>query len=109
MQQPYEISVLLENPHIGLAIQVYPNPTTHSLTLQLGNLNLSNLNFQLFDFSGKLIESKKTNPAKSIQMENLSSAIYFLKVLCCAKELLVQMSLYWFCQLNCVKKHVGVS
>ena len=83
VQQPYEISIGLgvENQSINLAIAAYPNPTNDYLTLSVSNLELSNLNFQLFDISGKLIENRKiTSTTEIICMENLASATYFLKV-----------------------------
>ncbi len=83
VQQPYEISIVLgvESHQISLNVNAYPNPTTDYLTLSLSNLQLSNLNFQLFDISGKLIEAKKiTSTTETIRMENLPSATYFLKV-----------------------------
>ena len=89
VQQPYEISVVLglKNQSINLAIAAYPNPTTDYLTLSLSNIELSNLNFQLFDISGKLIENRKiTSTTETIRMENLPSAGYFLKVIQNNKE-----------------------
>ncbi|MCF6130266.1 T9SS type A sorting domain-containing protein [Flavobacterium sp. AS60] len=82
VQQAYEISIVLglENHEVNL-IQAYPNPTIDYLTLNVGNSDLSSLNFQLYDITGKLIENKKiTSSIETIRMENLPSAIYFLKV-----------------------------
>lgn len=83
VQQPYEISIVLgiEEHQISLNMQAYPNPTSNFLTLNIGDFDLSNLNFQLFDLSGKLIESNRiTKSIETIRMENLSSGSYFLKV-----------------------------
>ena len=83
VQQPYEISIVLgiEDNSINLGLSAYPNPTTNYLTLNVGNFELSTLNFQLYDISGKLIESRKIiSSAEIIAMENLPSANYFLKV-----------------------------
>ena len=83
MQQPYEISIVLgvDENSIKLELTAYPNPTTNYLTLNLGKTELSNLNFQLYDMSGKLIESNKiTSTIETIRMENLPSSTYFLKV-----------------------------
>ena len=83
VQQPYEISIVLgiEDHLINLDMQAYPNPTTNYLTLNIGNAELSALNFQLYDISGKLIESRKIiSSSETIGMENLPSATYFLKV-----------------------------
>jgi len=89
VQQPYEISIVLEikEHQISLVMQVYPNPTTDYLTLNVGNFELSTLNYQLFDITGKLIESKKiSSTIETIRMDNLSSATYLLKVVNNNKE-----------------------
>lgn len=83
VQQPYEISIVLElgESLMGIDLQVYPNPTNNFLTLNLEKNELSNLSFQMFDANGKVIESKKiTSPTETICMENLPSAMYFLKI-----------------------------
>ena len=83
MQQPYEISIVLgkEGNSINFELTAYPNPASNYLTLNVGNSELSTLNFQLYDISGKLIESRKIiSSSEIIVMENLLSATYFLKV-----------------------------
>lgn len=83
VQQAYEISIVLgiEDNSINLELSAYPNPTTDYLTLNVGNFELSTLNFQLFDISGKLVESRKIiSSSETIAMENLPTATYFLKV-----------------------------
>jgi hypothetical protein len=83
VQQPYEISIVLglEDHQISLNMKVYPNPTSDFLILNVGNFELSTLNFELFEVSGKLLESKKiTSSTETISMENLPSSTYFLKV-----------------------------
>ena len=84
VQQPYEISVVLgiENSLIDLDISAYPNPTTHHLTLNIGNDISENLHFQLCDLNGKIIERRKiSNRTETIHMENLATGPYFLKVI----------------------------
>ena len=83
VQQAYEISIVLgiEIHSINLEITAYPNPTTNYLTLNVGKAELSTLNFQLYDISGKIIESRKIiSNSETIGTENLPSATYFLKV-----------------------------
>lgn len=84
VQQPYEISIVLglENRFINFGVQVYPNPTSDYLTLDIENSELSTLNFQLTDINGRLIENKiiRSN-SETIQMEHLPSNVYFLKVI----------------------------
>ena len=83
VQQPYEIYIVLgiDNHTINLELTAYPNPTTNFLTLNVGNAELSTLNFQLYDILGKLIESRKIiSSSETIAIENLPTATYFLKV-----------------------------
>lgn len=83
VQQPYEISIVLgiEDNSINLELTAYPNPTANFLSLNASNAELSNLNFELYDISGKLIESRKIiSSSETIAMENLPTATYFLKV-----------------------------
>ena len=90
VQQPYEIFVELgvEDPKISLTMQAYPNPTIDTLTLNVGNNELSNLNFQLIDLNGRVIENRIiSNAIETIGMENLAAAVYFLKVTRSNKEI----------------------
>ena len=81
-QQPYEISVttgLLETD-FKLNLTAYPNPTTNYLMLQIDNFDKA-LSYQLFDISGKLLESNAiVVNSTTIKMENYPTATYFLKV-----------------------------
>ncbi len=83
VQQAYEISIVstFEDQPSSLDLRVYPNPTIDQLSLHVGNIELSNLSFQLFDLNGKLIASKKIAlETETIQMEALPSGVYFLNV-----------------------------
>jgi len=84
VQQPYEISVVTaieEAKGINLSVSAYPNPTTDYLTLEMKDFELSNLHFQLYDMSGKLLQIEKiTGNQTSIVMSNLVPAVYFVKV-----------------------------
>ncbi len=83
VQQPYEISIVLgvEDHQISLNMKVYPNPTSDFLILNVGNFDLSTLNFEIYEVNGKLLERKKiTSSTETISLENLPSSTYFLKV-----------------------------
>ncbi len=89
VQQPYEISTLGidEAKGINLSVTAYPNPTTDYLTLEVKDLELSNLNFHLYDMQGKLLQSEKiTGNQTNIAMSNLVPATYFVKVIQNNKE-----------------------
>lgn len=85
VQQAYEISVTtgVKETTINLEMSVYPNPTTNYLNLKVDLTSLSNhqLSYQLIDFQGKVIDTKKVTTAHTtITMESLAKATYFLKV-----------------------------
>ena len=94
VQQPFEISELTaieEAKGISLVVSAYPNPTNDYLTLQVDastTLSIQLLSYQLFDISGKLLETKKLESNQTnIVMSNLVPAIYFLKIVQSKKEL----------------------
>ena len=91
VQQPYEISIVSvfeEDSGVSLLLSSYPNPTTTSLTLKVGNYNFENLNYQLFDGNGrKLLDNKIYQAETSVTMEIFPVGIYFLKVSNGSKEI----------------------
>jgi len=93
VQQPYEISVVtaVENTEgITLEYKVYPNPTRGLITLTIKPYNNENLNYRLYDLNGILLQDKKVESEENeISMQNLLSAIYFLKVIKDNKEVKV--------------------
>jgi len=63
---------------------IYPNPTSSKLSLRLENdLGIKNLQFLLYDISGKIMKcphSQITESIYEIEILNISNGIYFLKV-----------------------------
>ena len=90
VQQPFEISIVTgieEAKGINLSVSAYPNPTTDYLTLSIGEFDISNLSYQLYDMNGKLLQNAKiTGNQTSIAMGNLVPANYFVKVIQGNKE-----------------------
>lgn len=83
VQQPYEFLTvgIDEIKNINLFATVYPNPAISTINLKIENQNLNNLSFRLYDIKGKLLLNQKINNSiTAIPMENIPSAIYFLKV-----------------------------
>jgi hypothetical protein len=85
VQQPYEISVVtaLENTEgITLEYLVYPNPTSGLIKLIIKPFDYENWRFRLYDLNGILIQDKKIeNEETEIYLGNLSSSMYFLKII----------------------------
>ena len=90
VQQPYVIIATGVNnlTDINLTMSVYPNPSIASITLNIGNQDLQNLSFQLFDVQGKLVVAQKiTSIETTIKMEEYNAGNYFLNVVDARKEL----------------------
>jgi hypothetical protein len=85
VQQPYEISVVtaLENTEgITLEYLVYPNPTSGLIKLIIKPFDYENRRFRLYDLNGILIQDEKIdNEDTEISLWNLSSSVYFLKII----------------------------
>ena len=90
VQQPFEISVFTgvkDIKAIDLYYAVYPNPTRGKLTLKIDNFEPNAFTYQLNDVNGKLLRSEKlTEKETAIDMSELKSAAYFLKVTNSKKE-----------------------
>ena len=84
VQQAYEISTAIgveEFDAISLDLNIYPNPTTDYLTLDIKDFSLEEIDYLLYDMNGKILEDKKVlNKTTIIDMMNLPPTIYFLKV-----------------------------
>lgn len=84
VQQPFEISEILsvdDFEDIQLVLSAFPNPTDGQLTLLIEDLELSNLNFHVYDMTGKVIDSQKiTSYETHINLENQHPSTYILKV-----------------------------
>jgi hypothetical protein len=85
VQQPFEISIVTgidESIGINLNVMAYPNPTTDLLTLSVDHFEQSNLAYQLYDQSGKLLENKILVVNQTgIAMSNYTPATYLLKIM----------------------------
>ena len=84
VQQPYEISVvtsITQAKDIKLLITVYPNPASCYLTIKVDNYETSNLQYSIYNANGKLLQiSKATGKKTLIEIDNLITGIYFLKI-----------------------------
>ena len=80
-QQAYELfSVGVEQTDLHISLTVFPNPTSHNLTLQIQDLQ-QNLSYQLTDAMGHILDQKTmTTKSTSIPMEHYAAATYFLNI-----------------------------
>jgi hypothetical protein len=90
VQQPYEFFVLgIDNyPAINLTMSVFPNPTQNLINLKVESGSIDNLNFVLYDITGKAIISQKlTSTLTQVPLQNLAAGTYLLRVNDTQKEL----------------------
>ncbi len=90
VQQPYTVVTtgVNNNNNINLLISVFPNPSITSITLNVGNQELTGLSFNLYDVQGKLLLTQKINSTEtSILMNAYDAGNYILKVLDSKSEL----------------------
>ena len=83
VQQPYEISTSLgiEVTEINLELMAYPNPTNNILTLNIGNYDMEQLTYQLYDIQGELLRNKPVvSSSTTIAMKNLPVSTYLLNI-----------------------------
>ena len=82
VQQAYEIfTVGIKETELNISLSVYPNPTANNLTLQASDVELSTLNFQLYDMQGKLLSSGKVAAEQTqINTSSLPPATYLMHV-----------------------------
>ena len=84
VQQPYEISSFVgidEFDAISLGFNIYPNPTTEYLTLDVKDFSLVELDYVLFDLRGRELDRQELSENKTIiEMRDFPPSTYFLKV-----------------------------
>ena len=84
VQQAYEISVIdgiKKANGINLICTTYPNPATNFLTVEIKNIRVKKMSYEIFDLSGKLIKKGLIleNETK-IPIYNLVNGTYILKI-----------------------------
>jgi hypothetical protein len=84
LQQPYELFVVstsLNEKDKTISINVFPNPASHSVIIELKNTDLKDCHYQLADVNGKLITwSVIKERSTTIDVSELSSGIYYISI-----------------------------
>ena len=85
VQQPWEVSTpvaIANTEDISLLMNVYPNPTSGAFKLIVGTLENRNLRYRLYDMNGLLVKDQKIDSEETeIFLQDLSSTMYFLKIM----------------------------
>ncbi len=91
VQQPYEISTITgieASTGININATAFPNPSVDYITLKISDYDISNLQYSIYDATGKVIETKKITTAETkLSVVNLPVATYFIKISNSEKEI----------------------
>lgn len=76
------IITIIKEPELpGLNVKAWPNPVSDNLKISIGETELDNLNYILFDIGGKVVRQNKLKGVQSeIPMGNLTPSTYLLKI-----------------------------
>ena len=83
VQQTYTVenSDGLDENLISLAIDLFPNPSSDIVNLQIEDVNNSQLSYTLTDVNGKLMQQAVIDSElTSINLEQYAAGIYFIKI-----------------------------
>lgn len=61
-------------------VDIYPNPATSTLTVRSKDMGVHQLNYTIIDVSGREIDNKKMTTPASIDVKELESGIYFIRL-----------------------------
>ncbi len=83
VQQPYEIfSVGISESALSISLDVFPNPTSNNLHLNVQDFTNSDLAYQLLNMQGNLLEQEEIARGQTqINMSGLPAATYLLNVI----------------------------
>lgn len=87
--QPVSASVFFVDANNALKALIFPNPFINEVEIRFDEPVIDVLNMAVYDVLGRLIISQQYNPIQSITLDlyNLSSGSYFLKIQMRAKVL----------------------
>lgn len=83
VQQPYEISEILDTKEFSLIseISIFPNPTFDLLNIEIKNLNQDLLRFEIIDNNGKIVfEEDNIRNSSTINFQKFQCGFYYLKI-----------------------------
>ncbi len=82
VQQPFEIQTLdVKENFKQFELILYPNPTRENLNLNTGELDLSNVDYKIYDSRGRIImENSITESESTISLGDIPPGNYFLNI-----------------------------
>lgn len=81
VQQPYDVGVITGIEEVGINLSIFPNPTAGLLTLSVADEDASHLSYQIFDATGRLIDTETSlNSTNTVSLDAYATGVYTLTV-----------------------------
>ena len=80
-QNAYSTVLNVDEVRLMDKVSIYPNPLKNTFTLNLGALELNNIDIQIYNVIGKKVFEKRKLKNKNIDVSQLKSGIYILKII----------------------------
>lgn len=77
---PAECQLATSESSVKDAISIYPNPAKNEFFIKSGKTIAGKVLVEIFDTSGKLVSSQRTNASDAINTQSLSNGVYVVKV-----------------------------
>lgn len=74
-----------------ISISFYPNPTDGILNLEINNSEVRNIDYMILDMNGRLVKEATLDSERIIDMSQLPSASYFVRVVVDGQEFVKQI------------------
>ena len=74
-----------------ITISFYPNPTDGILNLEINKTDVQNINYMIIDVNGRIIKEANLNDERTINLSQLPSATYFVRVVVDGQEFIKQI------------------
>lgn len=74
-----------------ISISFYPNPTDGILNLEINNSDVRNIDYMILDMNGRLVKEATLDSERIIDMSQLPSASYFVRVVVDGQEFVKQI------------------
>ncbi|NLA24780.1 MAG: PKD domain-containing protein [Bacteroidales bacterium] len=92
--RPVACLVDIEDIMINTKINIYPNPASDQVNIDLSEFNYRNANIDILDITGKVIHNKKleANESYSFSVSNFGAGLYFIQITADGKRITKKLS-----------------
>ncbi len=80
-----------QNVKETITLSFYPNPTDGILNLEINKTEVQNIHYTIMDMNGRMIRESNLNKERSINLSQLPSATYFVRVVVDGQEFVKQI------------------